>query len=114
MSTELSEIQTPAYIIDEEKLEKNLSYFRDVKQQTGCKILLATKAYSCFETYPLISKYLDGTTNSSLYEARLSQETFGKETHIYSPAYKEEEISDKVKECKISLIRFCKENLELK
>ena len=79
--------QTPYYIIHEDKLKENVEALQYVKQETGCKILLATKAYSCFATYPLIASYLDGTTNSSLNETRLSKETFGKETHVYSPAY---------------------------
>ncbi len=92
MTTPLPNIPTPYYLIDEEKIEKNLQALAHVKQQTGCKILLATKAFACFNTYPLIAKYLDGTTNSSVNEAKLSKETFGKETHIYSPAYKQADV----------------------
>jgi carboxynorspermidine decarboxylase len=94
MNTTLTKLKTPAYVVDEQVIESNLKTINRVQQATGCKILLATKAYSCFETYPLISKYLDGTTNSSLYEARLSAETFGKETHVYSPAYKPSEYQE--------------------
>ncbi len=88
----LNNIKTPAYLIDEALLEKNLKQLAKVKHKTGCKILLATKAYSCYHTYSLISNYLDGTTNSSVNEALLSAEEFGKETHLYSPAYKKEDI----------------------
>lgn len=78
---------TPAFIISEERLIKNLEILKRVMDDTGCKILLAQKAYSIYQTYPLISKYLSGTTASGIYEARLGKEKFGGETHIYSPAY---------------------------
>lgn len=78
---------TPIFIISEERLIKNLEILKRVMDDTGCKILLAQKAYSIYQTYPLISKYLCGTTASGIYEARLGKEKFGGETHIYSPAY---------------------------
>ncbi len=94
MTINFENIKTPAYVIDENKIKANLLKLNNVKQQTGCKILLATKAYSCYNTYPLMSRYLDGTTNSSTNEARLSFEEFGKEVHLYSPAFKLSDIND--------------------
>ncbi len=84
-----SALATPYYLIDETYLTANLRMLRDVADRAGCKILLAQKAFSSFAFYPLISRYLDGTTASGLYEARLGKERFGKETHVYSPAYAE-------------------------
>ena len=60
-------------------------------EEAGCKILLAQKAFSMFSCYPLLRKYLAGTTASGLYEARLGHEEFGGETHVFSPAYRPEE-----------------------
>ena len=80
-------LDTPRYVISEHAIKQNLTLFKYVKDKTNCKILLATKAFSCFSLYPLISSVLDGTANSSLHESRLSFETFGKDTHVYSPAY---------------------------
>ena len=85
------DIRTPYYIIDERLIEKNLKILESVKKRTGCKILLAQKAFSSFYFYPLIAKYLDGVTSSGLYEAKLGAEKMGKENHIFSPAYREEE-----------------------
>lgn len=85
---------TPAYVLDEEKLLQNLQILRDVQNRTGCKILLAQKAFSMFHVYPLIAEYLSGTTASGLYEARLGREEFPGEVHVFSPAYKDEEISE--------------------
>ena len=79
---------TPAFIIDEARLRRNCETLLGVKRRTGCKILLAQKAYSAYATYPIIAEYLDGTTASGLYEARLGKEKFGGETHVYNPAYK--------------------------
>ena len=70
-------MNTPYFTIDETALLHNLEILRGVKERTGCRILLAQKAYSAFATYPVISRYLDGTTASGLYEARLGKEHFG-------------------------------------
>lgn len=82
---------TPYFLVDENRLLHNLEILKQVSQQAGCKILLAQKAFSMFSVYPLLRKYLAGTTASGLYEARLGYEEFGKETHVFSPAYTEEE-----------------------
>lgn len=94
-----NEVSTPAYIVDERLLEKNLKLLAQVMERTGCKILLAQKGFSMYSLYPLIGKYLSGTTASSLYEAKLGKEEMGKETHIFSPAYKEEEFAEIVSLC---------------
>lgn len=87
-------IPTPAYVLDERKLIKNLEILRKVQDDTGCHILLAQKAFSMFCEYPLIGRYLSGTTASGLYEARLGYEEMGKENHIFSPAYRESEMEE--------------------
>jgi carboxynorspermidine decarboxylase len=91
---EFDKIKTPAYIVDERLLEKNLKLLYEVSKRTGCKILLAQKGFSMYSLYPLIGRYLAGTTASSLHEAKLGREEMGKETHIFSPAYKNEEIEE--------------------
>ena len=90
----ISEIPTPAYVLDEEKLTRNLKILKSVQERTGCKILLAQKAFSMFCEYPLIGRYLKGITASGLYEAKLGREEMGKENHIFAPAYKETEIDE--------------------
>lgn len=87
-------IRTPYFLVDEALLRRNLEILKDVQEKAGCKTLLAQKAYSMFRTYPLIASYLKGTTASSLAEARLGKEEFGGETHVYSPAYKEDEFEE--------------------
>ena len=87
-------VKTPCFVVDEEKLIHNLEILKGVMDRTGCKILLAQKAFSMFYAYPLIRRYLCGTTASGLYEARLGHEYFGKETHVYSPAYREDEFDE--------------------
>ena len=87
-------IKTPAYVTDEAALIKNLKILEEVKEKAGCKILLAQKAFSMFSVYPLLAGTLDGSTASGLYEARLGRECFGKEVHVYAPAFKPEEIDE--------------------
>ena len=90
----IQELKTPCYVIDEKKLRENLEILAGVQQRTGCKILLAQKAFSCFYEYPLIGKYLKGTTASGLFEARLGREEMNLENHVFSPAYREEEMDE--------------------
>lgn len=92
-------VETPCYVIDEKKLRKNLELLGYVREKAGCKILLAQKAFSAYATYPLIAEYLDGCTASGIFEARLGFEEFGKENHIFSPAYPEKDFDEIVKIC---------------
>ena len=87
-------ISTPYFLVDETRLVQNLEILRQVADQAGCKILLAQKAFSVFSCYPLLRRYLAGSTASGLYEARLGREHFGGETHVFSPAYKPEEFEE--------------------
>ena len=80
-------IATPAYVLDEAALKRNLATAARIKKETGCKILLATKAFALPAAFPLMRDTLDGTTASGEYEARMGREEFGKEVHVYSPAY---------------------------
>lgn len=93
------ELRTPCYIVQKEKLEANLRVLKQLREETGCRILLAQKAFSMYSVYPLIGEYLDGTTASGLYEARLGYEEMGRENHIFSPAYREEEMEEILKYC---------------
>jgi carboxynorspermidine decarboxylase len=85
-------ISTPVYLLDETLIEENMRIMSYVKDRTGCKILHALKAYASFATFPMMSRYLDGTSSSGLYEAKLGYEEFGKEVHTFGAAYKEQEI----------------------
>lgn len=99
MDLDFTKVPTPSYVVDERLLIKNLEILKKVEEEAGCRILLATKAFSMYETFPLIAKYLSGVTSSSLHEARLGYEEMGKEVHIYAAAYKEEEFSEIMHYC---------------
>ena len=90
----IDQVPTPAYVIDEAKLVNNLEILKSVQEQTGCKVLLAQKAFSMYATYPLISQYLAGTTASGLYEAKLGREEFGGEVHVFAPAFKDADLEE--------------------
>lgn len=108
----MNEVPTPCYIVSEALLEKNLKLLRSVSDQTGCKILLAQKAFSMYYYYPLIGKYLDGVTASGLYEARLGYEELCQkqvidsgntakrcENHVFSPAYRKTQTDELFQIC---------------
>ncbi|MBP2663564.1 MAG: carboxynorspermidine decarboxylase [Firmicutes bacterium] len=86
------EISTPYYLIDEKKLLRNLKIIEQVRQLSGAKSVLALKCFSTWSVFDLMCQYMDGTTSSSLFEARLGFEKFGKETHAYCVGYSAEDI----------------------
>ena len=95
-----TDLQTPCYVIDRDRLEANLKILNGVMERTGCRILLAQKAFSCYAVYPLISEYLCGATASGLFEARLCHEEMpGRENHIFSPAFREEDFPEILSIC---------------
>ena len=93
------ELKTPAYVIDEKMLIHNLEILHKVEEDTGCHILLAQKAFSAYAEYPLIGKYISGTTASGIYEARLGAECMGKENHVFAPAFTDEDMDELVNIC---------------
>ena len=97
MDIDISTLPTPSNLVDQQLLIKNLELLSSVKERTGCKILLAQKAFSMFSVYPLIAKYLDGVTSSGVMEARLGYEEMGKEVHTYAPAFADHEMDDVIR-----------------
>ncbi len=84
----------PMYILEEDKLRRNLQLIREVSEKSGAEIILAFKAYALWKTFPVFREYIHATTASSLYEARLAFEEFGAPAHTYSPAYTDYEIEE--------------------
>lgn len=93
------DLKTPCFVVDEKLLIKNLEILKYVKEKTNCKILLAQKAFSMFSLYDTVGKYLDGTTASGLYEAKLGHEYMTGQTHIFSPAYNPDEFDEILEIC---------------
>ena len=82
-------LPTPCYLLDEAQLRRNGEILLGVQQRTGCRILLAQKAFSNFDLYPLLASYLAGTEASGLYESRLGKEELPeKENHVFCTAYR--------------------------
>ena len=87
-------MDTPIYIIEEERLRHNLALISEVARRTDSEWILAFKAFALWKTFPIFREYISATTASSLDEARLAYEEFGAKAHTYSPAYKDSEIDD--------------------
>ena len=91
-------LRTPCYVIDEERLKDNGRILASVAENTGCRILLAQKAFSNYDFYPALATYLAGTEASGLYEARLGAEEMpGKEVHVFCAAYRADEFDELLK-----------------
>ena len=85
-------IPTPVFVLDVARLRTNLETAARVREEAGCKVLLATKAFAMPAVFPMMRDYLDGTTASGEHEAIMGHAEFGKEVHVYSPAYTEDEV----------------------
>lgn len=87
-------VPTPCYVVDEAALEKNLQILDSVQKRTGCRILMALKGFAMFSVFPIIRRTLHGVAASSLDEARLGFEEFGKEVHLFAPAFRDSEFAE--------------------
>lgn len=90
-------IPNPCYVMEEDKLRRNLSLISDVSRRADVNIILAFKAFALWKSFGVFREYIQSTTASSLYEARLAKEEFGEKAHTYSPAYVDEEFDEIVK-----------------
>ena len=87
-------MSTPIYIIEEQKLRRNLSLIASVAKRADVEIILAFKAFALWKTFPIFREYINSTTASSLSEARLAYDKFGAKAHTFSPAYTDDEIDE--------------------
>ncbi len=92
--TNRKKLPSPCWLLEETLLKKNLELIQEIKSKTGTKVLLALKGYALWKSFPLLKPYLDGCCASGLHEAKLAHETFSKEIHTYSPAFKEDELEE--------------------
>ena len=91
----LNALPAPCYLLDEAQLRRNGEILLGVQKRTGCKILLAQKAFSNFDVYPVLAPYLAGTEASGLYESRLGREELpDKENHVFCAAYRDDEFAE--------------------
>ena len=90
------DIPSPCYVCEEDKLEANLQLMQRVQQQSGVEIILALKGFAMWSTFDLVGQYLQGSTASAVWEARLGKEEIGKQVHAYSPAFKPKDIDELV------------------
>jgi carboxynorspermidine decarboxylase len=94
-----SRVETPCFVVDMDCLRHNLSILSQVKERTGCHILLALKCFAMFRVFPLLRETLDGICASSPDEARLGREEFQKEVHAFAAGYSEKDVKDLVTLC---------------
>lgn len=97
MAINYEQIPSPAFVLEEELLVKNLELMQKVQDSSGSSIILALKGFSMWSVFPLVGRYLKGATASSLNEARLIFDEMGKKAHTYAPAYKQEDFGELLK-----------------
>ena len=95
--TDLSQLPSPCYLLEESKLRANLELINRVQSESGCTIILALKGFAMWSAFPIVREYLTGCSASSYYEARLAREHFGGHLHLYAPAYTDAEFPELLK-----------------
>ncbi|MGB5484034.1 carboxynorspermidine decarboxylase [Parasphingorhabdus sp.] len=90
----LNRVASPAFVVDEVAVRRNLEILSDIKERSGARVLLALKAFSMWSLAPLIDEYLDGYCASGLWEARLAKAHFKGPVSTYSPAYKADDLAE--------------------
>ncbi len=93
-TTTINDIPTPAFVVYEDRLRRNLSLIDSVKRRAGVDIIMAFKANALWRTFPIIAEYCRNSTASSLNELRLGREFLGGEVHSYCPAYTPQTIDE--------------------
>ena len=91
---DFTQFPSPCYIMEEELLRKNLCLIKSVADRAGVEIILAFKSFAMWRSFPIFREYIDHSTASSVYEARLALEEFGSKAHTYSPAYTEQDFPE--------------------
>jgi carboxynorspermidine decarboxylase len=89
---DIGTVPTPCHVLDLGALRRNLELLNDVRQRTGCRVLLDQRCFALFGVYPMLRWYLDGVAAGSLHEARLGHEEMGGEVHLFAPAYADAEL----------------------
>ena len=92
---EFAALPTPCYLLDEAALTRNAEILGSLSRRTGCRVLLAQKAFSNYDLYPLLAPHLAGTEASGLFEARLGAEEMpDREVHVFCAAYRADEMNE--------------------
>ena len=91
---DLNRVPTPAFVVDEAAVRRNLAVLRDIRDRAGIRMLAALKAFSMWSLGGVVAEYLDGVCASGLYEARLGREEYGGEVATYCAGYKAEDLPE--------------------
>ncbi|HEX7858320.1 MAG TPA: carboxynorspermidine decarboxylase [Sphingobium sp.] len=96
---DLNSVPSPAFVVDEAAVRRNLAILKDVRDRSGIKLLAALKAFSMWSLGPVVAEYLDGVCASGIYEAKLGYEEYrgpagDKEVATYCAGYKAEDLPE--------------------
>ncbi len=91
---DLSRVASPAFVVDEMAVRRNLAVLKDVRDRADARVLLALKAFSMWSLADVVGEYLDGVCASGLWEARLARQFYAGELTTYSPAYTAQDLPE--------------------
>lgn len=90
----MTKIPSPCFVLEEDKLIKNLQLIQRVKKEAGVDIILAFKGFSMWGAFGIVKKYIKGATASSLNEVLLCNEEMGVHSHTYCVAYEDDSFDE--------------------
>ncbi len=82
------------FLISLPALTRNAQLLHEVAERSGAHLLVALKAFSCTVAVEALRPYAAGCCASGLYEAKLGYEHLGGHVAVFSPAYRQEELSE--------------------
>jgi carboxynorspermidine decarboxylase len=82
----------PAFVIEVEKVRRNLELLRAVQWESGVKVLFALKGFALPALMPLVRAHVSGVAASSLHEAVFAHTYFRQRVHYYAPAVRPEDV----------------------
>ena len=83
----VNDIPTPAYVVYDDRIRRNLDIITDVERRAGVSVIMAFKANALWRTFDIFREYGRKCTASSLNELTLGREELGYLVHSYCPAY---------------------------
>ncbi len=88
-------VETPAFVVDERVVLRQLDAAAQIRARTGCRLLYTLKPLSYAFLLELMRPHVDGFAVSSAFEARLARETIGGAgtVHLTAPGLRASELN---------------------
>ena len=91
-------MQSPYFILHQEKLLKNLAKLQELEKKAGVQMLHTLKSFNEPSITPIITQNLSGMSIASAKELQMAQEAKAKHLHLYAPAFTQKQLEMMIKQ----------------